>query len=116
VVEPEIKTEEDENSGGDGFGEAAVEVHRLVDPVTVAQVPDEAAGVTQSGSLTDGKWIPCLGVTEKRPKKRDKCYPAEGSSPERRGACDRERENLEDAGEYGHAPESQGDSSHASAV
>jgi hypothetical protein len=36
MVKPEIETEEEENSGGDGFGEGAVEIHRLVDPVTVA--------------------------------------------------------------------------------
>ncbi len=70
VVKPEIETKEDKNSGGYGFCEAAVEIHRLVDPVTVSQVPDEAADVTQESSLTQGKWISCLAVTEKRPEKR----------------------------------------------
>ena len=86
MVEAEIETEEDENAGGDGFGEAAVEIHRLVDPVTVSQVPDEAAGVTESRSLAEGKWISCLSVTEKRPEKGKKSDPAEGGSPERRRA------------------------------
>jgi hypothetical protein len=36
MVQAEIETEEEENAGGDGFGERAIEVHRLVDPVTIA--------------------------------------------------------------------------------
>ena len=43
VVEAEIEAEEDEDTGGDGLCETAVEVHGLVDPVAVAQVPEEAA-------------------------------------------------------------------------
>ena len=62
--------------------------------------------------MTKGKWISGPGVTEKRPEKRKKRYPAEGGAPEGRGTCDRERENLKDAGEYGHGPEAQGDLSH----
>ena len=112
MVEAEIETEEDEDSGGDGFGEAAVEIHRLVDPVTVAEVPDEAADVTENGSLAEGKWISCLGVTEKRPEKRKKRDPAEGGAPEGRWSCDGKGQNLKDAGEYGHGPEPQGDLSH----
>ncbi len=68
MVEAEIETEEDENSGGDGLVEAAVEVHRLVDPVTVTQVPDEAADVTKRRSLTEGKWISLSYCCREAPK------------------------------------------------
>jgi hypothetical protein len=51
VVEAEVEAEEDEDPGGDGFGQASVEIHGLVDPVAVAQVPDDAAEVAQGSSL-----------------------------------------------------------------
>src|SRR5580692_4970704 len=43
VIETKIKTEENQDAGGDRLGEAAVEIHRLVDPVAVAEIPQEAA-------------------------------------------------------------------------
>ena len=97
VVEAEIEAEEDENSGGDGLGQPTVEVHGLVDPVAVAQVPDEATEVTEKSRLREGKWISCLGVTEKGPEERQKRDPAEGGAPERRGSCNRKGKNLKDA-------------------
>jgi hypothetical protein len=57
VVEAEIETEENKNSGSDGFGEAAIEIHGLVDPVTVTHVPDEAAGIPKGSSLAESKWL-----------------------------------------------------------
>jgi hypothetical protein len=112
VVEAEIEAKEDEDPGGDGLGEATVEVHRLVDPVAVAEVPDETAGVTEKGSLSEGKWISCLIVSQKGPEEREEGDPTEGGSPEGRGACDRKGQDLKDAGEYGPGPKSQGNSLH----
>src|SRR5271154_1347448 len=104
MVETEIETEEEKNAGGNRLGEAAVKVHRLVDPVTVAQVPDNAADVTKHCSLEAGKWISCLGVTEKCGQKRQKGDPAEDCAPEGRWSCDWERKNLKDSREYGQGP------------
>jgi hypothetical protein len=68
VIEAKVEAEKNEDTGGDGFGEAAVEIHGLIDPITVAHVPEEAAEVSEGGSLARSKWISCLGVTEERPK------------------------------------------------
>ena len=57
VVEAEIETEENKNSGSDGFGEAAIEIHGLVDPVTITHVPDEAAGIPKGSSVAESKWL-----------------------------------------------------------
>src|SRR6202020_1766566 len=47
VVKAEIEAEEDEDSGADVLRETAEEVHGLVDPVAVTEVPEEAAQITE---------------------------------------------------------------------
>ncbi len=112
MVEAEIETEEDKNTGGDGLREAAVEIHRLVDPVTVTQVPDETTGIAKGSALTESKWVSLLIVPEERREQRKKSDPAEGCSPEWRRPGDGKGQNLKGAGEYGHGPEPQRNSSH----
>lgn len=81
MIEAEVKAEENEDTGGNWLLKGAVEVHGLVDPITVAQVPDEAAKVAQDRSLSDGKWIFCLILSEKRPEQRQERDPADCSAP-----------------------------------
>ena len=112
MIEAEIEAEEDENASGDGFCEAAVEIHGLVDPVAVAEVPEEAAEITEDGSLTKSKWVVVLIVGENCPNQGKECDPAEGGSPERDRPRDGKGQNLKNAGENGHGPKSRGDKSH----
>jgi len=57
VIEAEIKGEQNKNSEGDGLGHASVEIHGLVDPVTVAEIPEDAAGVAEQGCVADTEWF-----------------------------------------------------------
>jgi hypothetical protein len=54
----------------------------LIDPIAIAEVPDEAADVAEKESLIDGKWISSLIVSKQREKKRQKSDPTKGSAPE----------------------------------
>ena len=59
VIETEIQTEENKDARGDGLSQTAIEIHRLVDPVAVTEIPDEAAEITENGSLSQSEWA-CL--------------------------------------------------------
>jgi hypothetical protein len=112
VIEAEIKTEEEENPQSDRLVEPAVEVHRLVDPIAVAEVPDEAGEIGESCTLTDAERFSAAVVRGKCPQEWSKRDPAEGGSPGRHRACERKRQNLQNAGEYSQSPELSGDESH----
>jgi hypothetical protein len=112
VIKTEIETEEKKNPQGDGFVEAAVEVHRLIDPVAVAEIPDEAGKIGKSYTLTDAERISSAVVAGKCPQEWSKCYPAEGGSPGRHRTRKRKRQNLQNAGEDSQGPELSGDESH----
>ena len=112
MVKAKIETEEDKNADGDGLWEAAVEIHRLIDPVTITQVPNETTGIAKGRALTESKRVSLLVVPEKRREQRKKRDPAEGRSPERRWPGDGEGQNLKGAREHGQGPEPQGNSSH----
>ena len=68
MVEAEIEGEEDKNDDGDGLCQTAVEIHGLVDPVTVAQVPDETTEIAKSSSLAKSKWVSVPVISEERSK------------------------------------------------
>ncbi len=55
MVEAEIEAEEDEDAGGGRLGQTAVEIHRLVDPVAIAEIPDKSGEVAEGSGLPDRK-------------------------------------------------------------
>jgi hypothetical protein len=70
MIEAQVEAEENKNADGDGFWQAAVEIHGLVDPVTVAEVPDESTKIAKCRALAESKWVSSLVVSEDRRKKR----------------------------------------------
>jgi hypothetical protein len=67
VIETKIQAEENKNARSDRFGETAVEIHGLVDPVAVTEVPDEATEIAEGCSLKQPKRSTCFVVREQRP-------------------------------------------------
>jgi hypothetical protein len=64
MVEAQVQAEEDEDTGGDVLWKTAVEIHGLVDPVTVTQVPYKTAEIAKSSALTASKCVALLIVAE----------------------------------------------------
>jgi hypothetical protein len=67
MVEAEIQTEEYKNACGYRFRETAVEIHGLIDPITVAEIPDEAAEIAEGCSLSQIERAVCFTASEKCP-------------------------------------------------
>src|SRR5260370_39102975 len=114
MVEPKIQAKENQNANSNGLRQSPVEVHGLVDPVTITQVPHKAADIPQSRALTCSKCISYLVFTQQCSQKRQKSDPAKSSTPKRRGSRDGKGQNLQHAGDYSHSPEPHGNSSHRS--
>ena len=51
MVEPEIETEENKDSGRGRLGNAAVGMHGRINPVAISEVPDESRSIAQRGTL-----------------------------------------------------------------
>jgi hypothetical protein len=60
-------------------------VHRLIDPIAIPEIPENAAHISEPGGLQKTKRLTVALFSRECNEERDKTYPAEDPSPPRHG-------------------------------
>ena len=119
MIDPKVKTEQNDDAEGCGRTQATILVHSVIHPVTGAGIPDNAAYVGQEKTLSgtggeEGGAKSCREAhlvrgasAKKRNQERSKCRPGE-----RIQVGPREDEDLKDAGNDGQNPGASVNSQH----
>ncbi len=94
VIEPEIKTEEEQSQQGQRLVQAAVLVHRVVNPVARARIPQDSRSVCQQKRLAGLRSLKIDGAVDLQDSgwpraqqgddQRSECYPRENVQPGKR--------------------------------
>src|SRR5207302_1329602 len=94
VIKPEIKTEEKQSQRGQRLVQAAVLVHRVVNPVARARIPQDSRSVCQQKRLARLRSLKIYGAVDLQDSgwpraqqgddQRSECYPRENVQPGKR--------------------------------
>jgi hypothetical protein len=113
VVKTEIQREENKNTERGQLGNISVDMHRLVDPIAVTRIPENAAEIAKRRSLNGTQKAAIAVATEESQQQWNQAEPTKKPSPERNCACNGKRNQLQESREHGKEPQTERDGFHS---